>query len=143
MEPLHRSILAVAVGAGLIGGSFGVFAADDPLPAERQGDVAYISGGVGKDEAAAFEDAAAAYPLMLVFVEKAKPRDQFVADVKVDIRDGKGREVLNTTAEGPFLLARLPADTYKVFATYSGQMHERTVKVGTTGHRRVVFEWTA
>lgn len=144
MKPIRSKLITAAIGAALLGGSAATFAANAPLPAEQhQGSVAYISGGVGKDEAAAFKKAAASYPLMLEFVAKTKPRNEFLSDIQVAIKEPNGKEVLNTKAEGPFLLAKLPAGTYKVYATHNGQTREHTVKIGKSDHHRVVFEWNA
>ena len=52
------------------------------LPAaQAQGRVSYVSGGIGDDEATAFKRAAADYPLEMLFVQSARPRDEFLADV--------------------------------------------------------------
>ena len=144
MKPIRSTFITAALGAALLGGPAASFAANAPLPAEQhQGSVAYISGGVGKDEAAAFKKAAATYPLTLEFVAKAKPRNQLLSDVQVAIKDTHGKELLSTKAEGPFLLAKLPAGSYKVYATHQGQTQERTVKIGKTDHHRVVFDFNA
>lgn len=144
MTRTRSTLIAAAVGAALLGGSLGASAAGAALPAERhQGSIAFVTGGVGKDEAAAFEQAQGHYPLMLEFVAKTKPREEFLAGVKVTIKDAQGMDVLNTTAAGPFLLAKLPAGEYKVFASHADKMHERTVMIGKTDHRRLLFEWQA
>ncbi len=144
MKRIRSTLIAAAVGAALLGASLGASAAGAALPAERhQGNIAFVTGGVGKDEAAAFQQAQGHYPLMLEFVAKTKPRDEFLAGVKVTIKDAKGIDVLNTTATGPFLLAKLPAGEYKVFASYADKMHERTVKIGKADHHRLLFEWQA
>ena len=59
----------------------------------------------------------------------------------VVIHDMKGREVLNTTTQGPFLLANLPQGEYKVSARYEGQTRRSTVRVDKAAHHRVIFEW--
>ena len=114
------------------------------MPAEQhQGAIAYVSGGVGQDEARAFENAAASYPLTLEFVASTRPRDEFLADVHVTISDARGNPVLNTTAEGPFLLVKLPSGRYHVRATYLGKSDERAVDVGATDHHRLLLQWPA
>src|SRR3546814_5252763 len=75
-------------------------------PAHEQGTVTYISGGVGEDQAKAINHVAKYYPLELEFLHKAKPKDEYLADVKVRIKDTHQKMVLNVTSEGPFLLAK-------------------------------------
>ena len=112
------------------------------LPAAQvQGGVSYVTGGIGDDEAAVFKRAAATYPLEMMFVQKARPRDEFLADVRVSVRDRSGNSLLDTTAEGPFLLAKLPPGKYKIEAEYRGQRKQQSVEVRSGAHRRAVFVW--
>lgn len=112
------------------------------LPAEQhQGDIAYITGGVGKNEAKVFKRAASTYPLALEFVKQAGKRDEFLAGVKVEVIDHQGKTVLSTKTEGPFLLAKMPTGRYTVAATYDGKTLKRTIMVKDKVQRPVVFEW--
>jgi hypothetical protein len=108
-----------------------------------QGEVSYVTGGIGDDEAAAFKRAAAAYPLEMLFVQKARPKDEFLADVRVSVRDRSGNSLLDTTAEGPFLLAKLPAGKYKIEAEYRGERKQQSVETRPGMHRRAVFVWAS
>ena len=111
------------------------------LPAERtQGTVTYITGGVGSDEAAAMIRARPQYPLALEFIQKAKPRNVYLAAVNVKIEDSSG-EVLKATTDGPFLFARLPAGKYVVRAEDNGRVETRHVTVAPGKRKQVVFEW--
>lgn len=109
--------------------------------ATTQGAVSYITGGVGEDEAAAFKRAAAEYPLELLFAQKAQPKDVYLADVKVVIRDRSGKPVLETITEGPFLLARIPAGRYQIEAEFGGATKRQAVEIHPGKHRRAVFVW--
>ena len=108
---------------------------------EIQGNISYMSGGVGEDEAAALKRAAAGYPLELQFVQRAIPRDEFLADVSVKIRDRSRTVVLDVVSQGPFLLARLPAGTYQIEADHDGVLKRQTVEIRTGKHERAVFVW--
>lgn len=111
------------------------------LPAPHtSGEITWLTGGVGREEALAIEREAGAYPLELVFVQKAGRRDEFLADVPVTIRDARHRVVFDGRAEGPYFLARLPAGDYEVTAREEHGRISRHVHVGA-GHQRVVFEW--
>lgn len=131
MTTFRMAFLAVAVASSLP-----ALAADSTAAAgeQAQGNVSFISGGVGEDEANAMKSAASSYPLELHFVQKAAPRDEFLADVKVRITDRSKRVVLDTVANGPYLLARLPSGRYDVEADYSGVVKKRSVDVRTGQH---------
>lgn len=131
-------------GAAMIAAFPAAFAsAQTALPPEHQmGAVAYRSGGVGQDEAQAMQAAASRYPLQLEFVARMNGgHEAYLAGVEVSIRDDDGRQVLQTTADGPFLLARLPAGHYKVTAKYEDMPRERQLLIPAHGGQRVVFAW--
>jgi len=114
------------------------------LPAEMvQGQVRFVSGGIGLDEARAFRHAERNYPLTLEFADSAKPRDEFTAGVRVVIRDAKGRTVLDTVSSGPFVLAKLPAGRYDIRATQEGKTLERHATVVEAKASHVGFLWPA
>jgi enamine deaminase RidA (YjgF/YER057c/UK114 family) len=138
---LDRIIIAATFAAASI--TLPAAAADSNIsPAQgTQGNVSFVSGGVGEDEAAAMKSAAAGYPLELQFVQKATPRDEFLADVKVRITDRAKNVVLDTVTSGPFLLARLPAGTYQIEADHAGLTKRHTVDVRAGKHSRAVFVW--
>lgn len=142
MKPKLTTLAASIILTGLVAIGPVLSADASPLPSERvQGQVSFITGGIGEDEATAFKNAAATYPLELLFVQKARPTDEYLADVVVTIRDRSGKLLLDTTAEGPFLLARLPAGKYKIEAAYRGERKYQTVEIRSGMHRRAVFVW--
>ena len=115
---------------------------DKGLPAAHtQHDITYLSGGVGKDEASAIKHVAKFYPLEVEFLRKATPKDEYLASVKVRIKDARDKMVLNVTSDGPFLLAKLPAGRYTVSAESDRVIKTREVDVAPDKHRRLVFEW--
>ena len=140
MKPTRLSMAAMA--AALFFTPF-VQAASPAAAQETAGNVSYISGGVGEDEAAAMKSATAGYPLELQFVQKATPRDEFLADVKVRITDRARNVVLDAVASGPFLLAKLPAGTYQIEADHVGVVKRQTVDIRPGKHQRSVFVWSA
>jgi hypothetical protein len=109
------------------------------LPQARtENGVTYINGGVGRDEATAMKAQAKHYPLSLMF--SAGKQNEFLADVKVTIKDQAGKEILETAA-GPILLVNVPAGTYAVAADANGTTLHRTVRVGAKGDKQIVFHW--
>lgn len=137
MMKLKPAILAVAASAIMYGPQ-----AVAQMPEVRSaGPVNYVSGGVGEAEIAAMKQAAMKYPLELVFVQNAVPRDQYLAGVGVRIENSRGQVVLETVADGPFLLAQLPAGRYTVSARLEDIVKRRDLALSSGQHRRVVFEW--
>lgn len=114
----------------------------ESLPAAHaQGSVTFLTGGVGTEEAAAMKEARSSYPLSLEFVRKAKPRDEYLANVQVTIEDPSGKAALKATSDGPFLLAKLPAGRYTVRAEEDGKAKVKKVKVAAGKHEQLLFEW--
>lgn len=108
---------------------------------QSQGDVTYLTGGIGSAEAAAMRKAQARYPLSLEFVKRAKPRDEFLANVNVTIENRAGNAALATTSQGPFLLARLPEGKYTVRVEDDGKTKVRHVTLAARKPQHLVFEW--
>ncbi len=122
--------------------SMGDYAAMSRLPPEqKQGDVTYLSGGIGQDEAAAMKREESRFPLTLEFIKHAKPGAEYLAGVNVTIKDRQGKRVLGTVADGPFLLAKLPDGKYTVTADDNGQTKHRDIVVAERKQEHVVFEW--
>jgi len=114
------------------------------MPEQRtQGDVTYVSGGVGQDEVNAMEHAKAKYPLSMEFVQHAKPRDVYIANVEVTVTDKTGNVVLNTTTDGPYLLADLPNGKYTVSAVdEGGKSIVKHVNISHGKSEHLLLEWS-
>jgi len=109
------------------------------LPAAaQQGDIQFLSGGVGKDESDAIKTAAPHWPLELDFTGGTK---DFVADVGVKLINSKGATVLETSSQGPFMLIRVKPGVYTVQATYAQREQTHKVTVRSSGHVRSRFTW--
>jgi hypothetical protein len=61
--------------------------------------------------------------------------------VQIVIESGRKEQVLDTTMEGPILLARLAPGTYTIRATSDGQPLSRTVTIAAQGLRQVDVRW--
>lgn len=157
----QRRIVAAAVCAaltlGLAGGAYAQQASDvtggtttdnssagnangGGLPQiQQQGDVSFVSGGVGLDESKALRQAQSQWPLSLRFTG---PGSEFLADVKVRVVDGHDSEVLNATSRGPYMLVRLHPGHYTVHARYKDQEQSKPVTVPATGTAKSAFYWS-
>ncbi len=131
----------LATGAAVLALSLNAAAAEPAAQSQNQGNVNFVSGGVGEDEAASMQSQAAGYPLQLQFVQKAQPRDEFLSDVKVRITDRSGNVVLDTVSNGPFLLAKVGPGRYQVEADYNGVVKRRSIDVRSGRSQKAVMVW--
>ncbi len=144
-ESLMRTT-AVLVMAFSINASLVTLSAAETLPMQEQqvGDVTYVTGGVGEAEAAVMRDMAKDYQLEITFLQK-KPgqREEFLADVKVQIQDEQQNAVLDITTDGPFLLVNLPQGNYLVKAEYYGEVKSLVAHIVGDKHKKLEFWWAA
>lgn len=100
----------------------------------------YLSGGVGLDELE--ELAGRAKKFNLKVVTAAERSGAFLADVRVKvIGAGDAQVLLDTTMDGPWLLAQLPPGKYVLEATFEGKTFTKTIAIPNTGLRDVYFYW--
>lgn len=102
--------------------------------------VSWVTGGIGEEHRQRTEELGRSMNTELVF---AQTRGEFLADVKVDIRDAGGRPVLTVDAADPLLFANLPPGRYRVAATVEGERIERTIEVPRSGRHTEHFRWHA
>lgn len=127
-----------------------IFAASTPFalaaPAslhsvQQQGDVTFLTGGIGQGQSTAIKDVMHQYPLALEFAGKARGGNEYLSDIPVQVSDMHGHTVLKTTTKGPFLLASLPDGRYSVMARYNGKDERRDVDITSSGHVHEFFLW--
>ena len=113
-------------------------------PAQTQGQTQFISGGIGKDESEAILQARGSWPLMLELTQAADPsRPRYISDVRITIKDELNSTVLDTTAEGPYLLVKLPAGKYSLDATYNATTLYRKFNLQEEPGKKVTLTWPA
>ena len=105
---------------------------------QSAGGVTYVSGGVGEDSIDRLRSLSGDFNLKLVFAMKS---GEYLSGVGVVIADSAGKTLLDTTSEGPWFLARLPAGNYQVVATSGGHAVKRQIAVGAAKLRTVDFRW--
>ena len=116
--------------AALLTFSMEVRAADAPVP--------YISGGTGADAREALLAREKEFNLKIIVADKS---GDYLAGVKVVIESATKAQVLDTTMEGPILLAKLPPGTYTIRATSNDQKLTRTVTIAAQGLQQVDLRW--
>jgi hypothetical protein len=105
------------------------------------GAVTYVSGGVDDASLDALKANLQKYDLKLVFALKS---GAFMDNVKVAISDAKGNAVLETTSEGPWFLANLPAGKYRVISTSpSGVSITQEAVVAPATLKTLDFRWAS
>jgi len=140
---LTRKILAPCLAGILLGfaSSFVPLArAETDAIVQTAGGVSYVSGGVGTESIEQLASLASGFNLKLVF---ALQSGAYASDVRVAIADAKGKTLLDTTSEGPWFLAKLPAGNYRVVASLDGNSVKRQIAVGSSRLRTVDFRWAA
>jgi hypothetical protein len=110
-------------------------------PAQHKGDIAYLSGGIGSDQSAAFKTAMTQYPLSLEFARHSADGNEYLANVPVKIADMHGTPLLSTRTNGPFMLVTIPEGRYVVTASHDGNTERRTIDIGKTTRAHETFVW--
>lgn len=105
---------------------------------QQQGDISYVSGGVGSDESTALKSAQHRWPLAMRFTG---PGGDYLADVHVRIVGAHDKEVLKADSRGPYMLVKLPPGRYTVHARYKDDDQTRQVNVGRKPGARADFHW--
>ncbi|ALM83338.1 carboxypeptidase-like regulatory domain-containing protein [Bordetella sp. N] len=140
---LYRPLMVTALAGALLWAA-SMSGAHAALPeTQKQGNVEYVTGGIGLDESQSLKAAEKSYPLSLLFARKLDGKNDYTADVKVVITDAKGGSVLTATSGGPYMLVKLPPGEYKVSATLDGNEQTRQVSVKGNGSAHAGFEWNA
>jgi hypothetical protein len=119
----------------------GVVVSSAALEVRRDGDVQWVSGGVGTDERAEMLLALPDHNLKLLTA--AEGSGAFLSAVRVVVHAAGGWTVLDTSLEGPWLLARLPPGRYDLVATWGGRSQARSFTIAATGRRELFLYWAA
>jgi hypothetical protein len=112
----------------------------DLPPTLRHGNVTYMSGGISRAQAAVIKRMARDYPLELHFLESG-PAYGVPVYVPVTIKNRTGRTILDTTADGPFMLAKLPDGAYTVSAEHDGRVERLAANLAHGKHATLAFDW--
>jgi len=82
------------------------------------------------------------YDMMLTFATK---RGEYLSDVNVDIKDGRGKSLMQATCGGPMMLVDFPkGGTYRVHAETGGYSLNKMAHISDRDNRRtasVVMHW--
>lgn len=102
-------------------------AADSGPQPQIQGDVTWVCGGIGAEEAEHMKEQARGYDLMLTFAARD---GAYLADVDVEISNAQGESLLRTRCDAPIMLVDLPErGRYRLQADAGGVAVKRTVRI--------------
>jgi hypothetical protein len=116
------------------------FVPGSPEP-QQQGDIGFVSGGVGDDDRTALRQMAHNYNLRLQFAIQGS--GEYLSDVNVTLTDEKGRTLLDTISDGPLFFAKVPPGRYKITAAEGGRTLTHAVVVPAAGTAAQAFYWPA
>ncbi|WP_157200523.1 carboxypeptidase regulatory-like domain-containing protein [Methylomonas lenta] len=119
--------------------SFLVFAKDPLIKLQTQGEISFVSGGVGGDERDAMHAIRSDYNLNLLFSEAGS--GEYLSDIKVCIKDAGGNNLLETIADGPMFYTKLKPGRYTVSVDLDGNTIDKTVNVGNQQSVSHSFTW--
>lgn len=119
--------------------SFSASADSSPLRIQTQGDVAFVSGGIGGDERDALQAVHSDYNLSLQF--SMQVTGEYLSDVAVRISGASNQTVLETVADGPILFAKLKPGRYRISVEHAGQEIRKTVTIDHKHRSPLSFTW--
>ncbi|TCG03629.1 hypothetical protein BZM27_46905 [Paraburkholderia steynii] len=108
------------------------------IPVGHDRGIAYVTGGVGQDEATALRRLAPGYSMRATFTTAS---GEFLSGVAVQIFGSDGKVVFAGTSAGPYLFARLPSGHYRVVASFDGVQRTRALYVPMRGSVRFTLTW--
>ncbi len=126
-----RFSVIVVVATLMVAGAIAAKVDDIRIVVRTQGDVCYLSGGIGASEREALNKMASPEKmnLKLVFAERG---GAFLSAAPVTITDESGAVRLQVKTDGPWLFVKLPAGDYRYRAERGGHVQSGSVSVSET-----------
>ena len=101
--------------------------------------IRYVSGGVGEGERAELNALSSEFNLRLLFAMQGS--GDYLADVRVNVLDSRGRVILSAQAQGPWFFAQLPPGVYAVEVGAIDQIQRQTARIDGSRQARLNFYW--
>ena len=111
--------------------------ADDLPDVQQEGNITYITGGIGDDEKMALEAVRVNYNFQLL---SAYTTGEYTGDTHITLSDMNGNYVMDSDA-GPLFYAQLPVGRYEVEATSGGEIKKQIVTIRRGKTSSVTFRW--
>jgi hypothetical protein len=101
--------------------------------------IAFISGGVGLEEREILKEMGKEYSLKLMFSDK---KGEYLSNIIVKIFDPKGKSILTTVSNGPWLFIDLPFGKYNLEAGFKAEIKKISLIDIVKGAQKVVsIQW--
>jgi len=104
----------------------------------NDGNVNYITGGIGDAERQDLEAQAKNFNLLITDANK---KGQYVVDNNFTITRKNGRDVVNIDNAGPLLYAKLPPGQYKITAMNGNQREVENIKISANREDHLHLIW--
>lgn len=119
-------------------GTWAAGRSSDGAPATQTANgVVYVNGGIGEASQRAMRRDAPNWPLRMTFSESAT--NDYVADVKLEVQNDAGKDILTLDDVGPITYIRLRPGAYRISAEHHGKLQVRSISVGLG--TEVNFHW--
>lgn len=139
---------ALLIGAGAYAGGMSAAPVTHHWPGamgtpqqHMQGNISFVSGGVGIGNRRAMRRVENHYNLHLMFA--IQHSGNYLADVGVEFADAQGKTVLRATSNGPFFFANVPPGHYRITVTSQGHPLTRRISIAAHGISNQIFYWPA
>lgn len=131
----HHTVLTIITLAAFLPSP--VWAEDSVLDVQQQGNISYVTGGIGEEESDALRATQGSYNLRIMNADKA---GHFSGDTRIVISDLQHNPLLDATS-APLFYANLPKGRYIVEGFIGEQSKKQiiTIASGKTAHVR--FLW--
>ncbi len=103
--------------------------------------IAYISGGVGEDEALAIVAESKQWPLMLELSQLENGRGVWIFGAQIKILNDQKKVIFDAVSEGPYILINLEAGAYFIEASYQGVVQRQSAAVKTGQNQKLSIFW--
>ena len=134
-----KKYLAPILTVGLLALSGTAFA---QIPETQHSDgIAYISGGVGEDEALAIVAESKQWPLMLELSQLENGRGVWIFGSQIKIINDQKKVIFDAVSEGPYILINLEAGAYFIEASYQGVVQKQSVAVKAGQNQKLSIFW--
>ncbi len=111
---------------------------------QTDGDIRYVSGGIGESERIELDDLSGQFNLHMLFATQGS--GEYLSAVQVTILDARSGQVLSAESKGPWFFAQLPKGDYRVEVTPTGsrgqgETQRKTVRIDGASRTRLDFYW--
>jgi len=111
-------------------------------PSKAQGNITFITGGIGSDESSAIFAAAKKWPLLIEMSEiDSSGRGVWIAGVDIRVLNAKQQILLETVCDSPLMLLNAPSGQYTVEASYQGRLLKRGIVLKEGDPQKLTLFW--